>query len=73
MWFKKSSWLFTRKPCISGLAFWMTTIYGLTSMQASKESGIRLGTIYSIKSRVLAQIKKCIVDLAHESSLEVNS
>jgi DNA-directed RNA polymerase specialized sigma24 family protein len=49
-------------------AFWMTAIEGMDASQVAKVLGVRLGTIYSIKSRVLANIKERIACLSQEHS-----
>ncbi len=54
-------------------AFWCMAIEGLDPKTVADRFGLRLGTAYSIKSRVLARIKSCISQYACEASSEVES
>lgn len=44
-------------------AFWMTTIEGVDTTTAARTLGIKIGTMYSIKSRLLGLIKERIRSL----------
>ena len=54
------------------MAFWMTSIQGIEAAEVATRLGIRLGSVYSIKSRVLAAIKQRIEDLKTQGSEDPN-
>ncbi len=53
------------------LAFWKTAIEGKTAEQVSVEMGMKIGSVYSAKCRVLAKIKSAVETLARQSEGEV--
>jgi RNA polymerase sigma-70 factor (ECF subfamily) len=47
-------------------AFWQTAVEGRSAREVANELGLKLGALYTAKSRVLALIKKTVQTLAEE-------